>query len=202
MLSIAKRYPARGAAALLLLLLIWYAVAFYVRLARQAEFPLPQETATAFLRLLANQDKILDHSLYAHLGASLERWFMGYTAGVAWGLGLGLAGAMLPGVGRTLAPLLSVIHLIPGLAWMPIAILLVGGNQRTAILLISLTAMPPVILSLQQGLKATPEEFIMISRMCGEGPGRRFFTVQLPAALPYLITGLRLALANSWRVVV
>ena len=118
------------------------------------------------------------------------------------GLSLGLLSNWLPALGRALKPLISLLHLIPGLAWIPIAILVVGINDQTAILLIMLTALPPVALSLDQGMKTTPKEYAMVAAMCGDGPLRRFLLVSLPAALPHLLSGMRLGLANSWRVVV
>ena len=184
------------------LLVLWYGVAIYVRSTRQAPFPLPGEIAVELFNLLSTRQKLLDHSLYAHIFASLQRWFWGYAGGVGLGLGTGLLATLWQIFGNVLMPLISFIHLIPGLAWIPIAILVVGINSKTSILLIVLTTMPPVSLSLNQGLAAVPKEFLMISRMCGDRPGRRFFAVQLPASLPHLLTGLRLALANSWRVVV
>lgn len=183
-------------------LLIWYAAAFYVRVVRGADFPLPGAVWAGFCELVSGRELLLDHRLSAHLAASLRRWLLGYGGGVLAGLGLGLMSCRFPLLGRACRPLISLLHLVPGLAWIPIAILLVGINNQTAIFLIMLTALPPVALSLDQGLKTTPEEYLMVSAMCGDGSGRRFFAVSLPAALPQLLTGLRLALGNSWRVVV
>ena len=166
-------------------------------------FPLPGETAATFWRLLSGRELLLDHRLSAHLGASLKTLDHGLRRRGRRRTRAGSARSPGPRPRpRASCPWFPLLHLIPGLAWIPIAILLVGINNQTAMLLIMLTALPPVALSLEQGLKTVPEEYQMIGRMCGDGPGRRFFAITLPAALPQLITGLRLGLANSWRVVV
>jgi len=185
-----------------LLVAIWYGLAFFLRTTRQVPFPLPGETISGMIRLLANRDLLLNHSLYEHIAASFQRWLSGYAIGVSGGIGIGMLITLFPPVRAALLPLVSFVHLVPGLAWIPVAILTVGIGNRTAIMLIALTTLPPVTISLTNGMASVSREFIMVSRMCGDCRWQRFFFVQLPATLPYLLTGLRLGLANSWRVVV
>lgn len=186
----------------LLLAALWYGIAIYLRTVRQVPFPRPDEVLTGAFRLLAGDELLLDRALTTHIGASFRRWFSGYAIGAGAGLGLGLLIVLLPRTKSAVMPLVSLIHLVPGLAWIPIAILIAGLGNGTAVMLLALTTMPPVAISLADGMAAVPRDFLLVSRMCGDRPWRRFLRVQLPAALPHLLTGLRLGLANSWRVVV
>lgn len=202
MASVCRRFFRSWIPPVALFIFVWYGVGLFLREIRGAPFPLPGETACGMLRMLAERELLLNHTIFAHVAASFQRWLGGYVIGVGGGLGIGLLITLFPAAGAAVMPLVSLVHLVPGLAWIPVAILAAGIGNSTAIMLIALTAFPPVAISLANGIQAVPGEFIMVSLMCGDGRWRRFFRVQLPAALPHLVTGLRLALANSWRVVV
>ncbi len=187
---------------LVLALVIWKGLALGLAACNQVSFPGPGEVLAEFWRLLSGQENLLGYPLGSHIASSLALWAGGYGAGLALGLLLGLMMVVVPALEAALAPLVFFIHLVPGLAWIPVVVLVVGIGPATTVLLIALTAFPPVTVSLVDGIRAVPQEFIMVSGMCGDSPLQRFFRVQLPSTLPHLMSGLRLALANSWRVVV
>lgn len=187
---------------LLLAFVLWEALVAGLEYFRGVPFPGPGEVFRESILLISGREKLLGHSFMAHIEASLSRWAEGYFTGLAAGLFLGLVMAVAPRVEAVLSPLIFLIHLVPGLAWIPVVILIAGIGPSTTVLLIALTAFPPITISLIGGIRAVPDEYITVSGMCGDSMLRRFFCVQLPAALPHLMSGLRLALANSWRVVV
>jgi ABC-type nitrate/sulfonate/bicarbonate transport system permease component len=185
-----------------LFLLFWQGFAQFMVTFRQVPFPGPASVIQELFSLVSGNEKLLGYTIFHHVGASLTRWGIGYGIGVGAGILAGLILALSPILELSLFPLVSLVHLVPGLAWIPVAILTVGIGPRTAILLIALTAFPPITVSLRGGMKAVPSEYILVSRMCGDSALRRFVLVQIPAALPHLMSGLRVGLANSWRVVV
>ena len=187
---------------ILLTVILWWGVSLGIQEFRGVPFPGPGDVFREFILLISGHEMLLGHTFAAHIEASLSRWAEGYLTGLAAGLFLGLLMAISPRVDELVSPLIFLIHLVPGLAWIPVVILITGIGHSTTVLLIALAAFPPVTISLSGGTRAVPDEYLMVSGMCGDSMLRRFFCVQLPAALPHLMSGLRLALANSWRIVV
>lgn len=184
-----------------LLWIIWKAVSFALMRLKGVSFPTPEDVVLQFLSCMGGE-QILGHSLWLHTFATIKRWLLGYATGIAAGMGIGLVCAMSEWLTMAFYPLVFMFQMVPGLAWIPIAILIAGIGNETAIFMIAISSFAPIAIGLMDGMKAVPAEYLCVSRMCGDTRLRRFFLVQLPAALPLFITGLRLALANSWRVVV
>jgi ABC-type nitrate/sulfonate/bicarbonate transport system permease component len=111
---------------------LWQAIAWDVTRRRGIPFPTPVECARALGELLAGTP-YLDHSIYHHLYVSFERWVEGFGLG----LGGGLAHAFLVGWWRPLRritmPTVEVLQVVPGLAWIPVAILLFGLNHTATV---------------------------------------------------------------------
>lgn len=182
-------------------LAFWAGLALLVRETRGVPFPGPGETGLRLLRLLMGQE-LLNHSIYTHVGASLARWIMGFVAGSLLAVVVAMLVGMSRMVGHIVMPLVNVLQLVPGLAWIPLAILLFGlGNQAT-IFMIIVTALPPVVLNMVAGIRGVSEQHLRVARMAGAGPADVFLRVLLPGSVAHLMSGLRVALGNSWRVVV
>lgn len=94
------------------------------------------------------------------------------------------------------------MQVIPGLAWIPVAILLFGLNQAATVAIITLTTFPAVAIAGVMGVRSVDARYVRAARMCGAGPWALFATVFLPGALPHLLSGLRIALGAAWRVLV
>jgi ABC-type nitrate/sulfonate/bicarbonate transport system permease component len=103
---------------------------------------------------------------------------------------------------RLLMPLVYVLQLVPGLAWIPIAILLFGIGNRATVFMIAVTALAPVAVNMVAGIRGAAQEHLRVARMAGAGRWQTFAHVLLPGAVPHLLSGLRVGLGNSWRVVV
>jgi ABC-type nitrate/sulfonate/bicarbonate transport system permease component len=144
----------------------------------------------------------LDHSIYHHLYVSFERWAEGFGIG----LGTGLAYAFLVGWWRPLRritmPTVEVLQVVPGLAWIPVAILLFGLNHTATVAMIALTTFPAVAIAGVMGIHSVDKRYIRAGRMFGANPLTLFATVFVPGALPHLLSGLRIALGAAWRVLV
>jgi ABC-type nitrate/sulfonate/bicarbonate transport system permease component len=184
-----------------LVLLVWSAVAHHVRATKGAPFPGPVEVLRHAAALLGGRP-LLGHSLLAHAGSSLGRWAVGFLGGCVAALLIGSAVGASRVLERLLMPVVHALQLIPGLAWTPVAILLFGISQKATVFMIFITAVSPVAVNLVAGIRATSEQHLRVARMAGAGRWAVFTRVLLPSSVPHLLSGLRVGLGMSWRVVV
>jgi ABC-type nitrate/sulfonate/bicarbonate transport system permease component len=140
--------------------------------------------------------------IWDHVGASLLRTTMGFVSGSICGVIVGLAMGYSPIVSSALAPFFSFIRPIPAIAYIPMVILWFGIGEFSKILLIFIASFLYVALNTAAGVKAVPQDLIRVARTLGANHARLFFLVILPESLPYVMLGLKVALALSWAVVV
>lgn len=182
-----------------LILAIWYGVSVAAELNKGIDFPDPLETATRLLELLRGSS-LHDASIYRHIYASLMRWIKGFAMAVGGGVLLGLGAGWWRLMYINVAPLLHILQLIPGLAWIPVALLLYGIGEEATIFILAITAFTPIAISTMDGVRQVDTGYIRAARMLGAGRRAMFMHVLLPAALPSMLTGLRIGLGNGWRV--
>ncbi|MFW5750471.1 MAG: ABC transporter permease [Planctomycetota bacterium] len=182
-------------------LALWQGVATVVTVTRGVPFPTPWQ-CIALLAELAGGRAFLDHSIYHHLAVSVQRWAEGFGIGLGAGLIYALCAGWWRPVRRLTMPTVEVLQVIPGLAWIPVAILLFGLNHTATVAMIALTAFPAVAISGVMGVRSVDARFVRAGRMCGAGPAALFATVFLPGAAAHLLSGLRIALGAAWRVLV
>ncbi|HEY6928894.1 MAG TPA: ABC transporter permease [Thermoanaerobaculia bacterium] len=129
---------------------------------------------------------------------------------VAWGYGLALTlgipiGALLgwrAGAARAVNPVIQFLRPISPLAWIPVAIVLFGVKDAAAIFLIFLASLFPIVVATANGVRGVPSMYSNAGRNFGLSGYRLLSRVVLPAALPEILTGLRIALGVAWIVVV
>jgi len=197
----AGRQIALGLAPVVLVWLIWEMVARGVMALKGIPFPTPGTTLGQLFRLLAGKP-LLEHSLYTHLANSLGRWGVGFGLAAVIGLGTGLLLGRWTGLDRVARPIVYVLQLVPGLAWIPIALLLFGVGEKATVFMIFVTALAPIVINTVAGVQGVPPDYIRAAQMMGASTRSLFFRVLLPAAVPHLLSGLRVGLANGWRVLV
>lgn len=188
-------------APLLFILVLWQATAFGVGHWRGAPFPTPWQTFQQLTTLLCGQP-LAGKSLYHHLGISLLRWTSAFILAAGAGILYGILAGHWRWLERATAPLPHLLLLIPGLAWIPVAILVFGIGEGATLFMITITAFAPIALATHNGIRQVDITFIRAARMLGATERALFFQIQLPAALPALIAGLRIGFGNSWRVLV
>jgi sulfonate transport system permease protein len=136
--------------------------------------------------------------LWQYTAISTQRVLLGFAIGGALGL---LVGAIV-GLSRLgdilLAPTLGAIRAVPSLAWIPLLILWFKIGEESKIILISIGAFFPVYTIVASALRHVDRQLIEAGRAFGLRGVRLFTTVQLPAVVPAVISGLRLALAQAW----
>lgn len=188
-------------APILLVLIGWQIVATTIFYVREVPFPTPYSTLTRMLQLMGGEH-LLDHSIYAHTLDSLGRWGVGFIAAAGAGMAFGLAAGWWPTVERLSMPSVHIIQLIPGLAWIPVAILIFGIGERATFFMISITAFAPIAINAVSGVKRVDETYVRAARMLGASRRTLFLRVLIPGALPQILSGLRIGLGNGWRVLV
>lgn len=186
---------------IVLVIIIWYAVALVVTLWRGVPFPTPLGTAGRLVQALGGAT-LVDHSLYRHIGDSLVRWLAGFLAASCCGIAFGLAAGWWKTFEKITMPIVHILQLIPGLAWIPVAILMFGVGETSTFFLIAVTAFTPVAINVVSGVKQVDAMYIRAGRMLGAEGKTLFLRVLLPGALPQIISGLRIGLGNGWRVLV
>jgi NitT/TauT family transport system permease protein len=159
-------------------------------------FPSPLAVARA-IGVLAQRGVLL-----AYTRDSLLRVAAGYLLALAVGLPLGLAMGLSARLGRALNPVVQVLRPISPLAWVPVAIVLFGIHDAAAIYLIFVASLFPITVAAMHGVQGVPPVLLQAARNFGLSPAALLLRVMLPAALPRVLSGLRVALGVAWLVVV
>jgi NitT/TauT family transport system permease protein len=174
---------------------IWEAIA-HLGLFPAQLFPPLETIAAVFVRLTASG--VLPH----HAFDTLIR----LTAGFALAAVFGIAAGVLMGRSRRaediLLPLVSIGAPIPGLAYAPLFLLWFGPGNVPAVALVAFVSAFPIIYNSWTGVKAVKEIWLRSAQAMGADDRRLFRHVIVPGALPYIVTGLRLGLAQAWRILV
>ena len=176
-----------------LLVLAWHAL---VVVSGSAIFPSPMEVLRGVVELAQKG------VLASYIGDSLWRVTCGYVIALALGIPLGLALGWYPAAAAALNPVIQVLRPISALAWIPIAIVLFGVTNLAAIFLIFLASFFPIVVATMNGVRNVPMMYLSAGRNFGLSVPALFARVILPAALPRVLTGLRVALGVAWLVVV
>jgi len=137
------------------------------------------------------------HALY-----TLERVLIGGALAVAAGLPLGILMGRYRAVEGFVLPLASALMPIPSLAWVPVFILWFGLGNTVAILIVFYAALFPMLLNTWSGVRAVNPLWLRAASAMGADETALFWKVMIPAASPFIITGLRQAFLRAWIAVV
>src|SRR5262249_60007560 len=134
--------------------------------------------------------------------SSLFRVTWAYLAAVAIGVPLGLVMGWFARAYQSLNPLVQIMRPISPIAWIPVAIVWFGITEMTPVFLIFLASLFPVTTSAAAAVQNIQTVYVRAARNFGLGPVRMLLRVILPATLPQILTGLRIALGVAWLVLV
>ncbi|KZX20886.1 ABC transporter permease [Rathayibacter tanaceti] len=181
-----------GGATLPVVLLLAWQIATATGLVPVSVFPSPAMVWAAGVDLAQRGD------LGQDIAISTQRVLIGFALGSVLGL---VVGALF-GLSRiwevVLGPTLGAIRAVPSLAWVPLLLLWMGIGEESKITLITIGAFFPVFTTVATALGHVDRHLVEAGRAFGLSGVRLFTTVQLPAVIPSVISGLRLALAQSW----
>jgi NitT/TauT family transport system permease protein/sulfonate transport system permease protein len=144
----------------------------------------------------------LDGSLWENLEASLERVATGYLVACAVGLTLGLICGWWRTISDLIRPVIEALRPIPPLAWVPIAILWFGLGDASAYFLVFLGCVFPIFLATFTAIRSLDPDQLNAAACLGARPWQMLRDVLIPASLPIIMPGLRLALGIGWMCVV
>ena len=174
---------------------IWEIVAWVGVFPRRL-FPTIEEVASAFARLTANG------ILPLHAIETVVRLLAGFTLAAVFGVTIGVLMARSRRAEDIFLPLVSICAPIPGLAYAPLFLLWFGLGNFSSVLLVGFVSAFPIIFNSWTGVKAVKEIWVRSAQSMGADDQRLFRHVILPGALPYILTGMRLGLAQAWRILV
>jgi len=175
--------------------LVWEAVA-HAGLFPPRLFPPLETVAAALARLTASG--ILPH----HAAETLLRLTAGFGLAAILGVAIGIAMGRSRRAEDIFLPLVSIGAPIPGLAYTPLFLLWFGLGNFSTVLLVGFVSAFPIVFNTWTGVKAVKEIWVRSAQSMGADQRRLFRHVILPGALPYVLTGLRLGLAQAWRILV
>lgn len=140
--------------------------------------------------------------LLSYLLASIGRLLLGCVVAFVIAVPLGYAIGSSRITDRIFSPLISITQPIPGIAWIPLAILWFGLGPTAVGFIIFLSAFFPIVLNTTTGVRTVTRELIRVGRVFQFSHRMMVFDVVLPGALPYIVTGVRLGFGYGWRALV
>jgi ABC-type nitrate/sulfonate/bicarbonate transport system permease component len=147
-------------------------------------------------------DMAVRGQLWIHLAATLERVALGFGAGAALGVGLGLAAGHFTPIRHVVEPLVELLRPIPPLAMLPMFIVWVGIGETSKVGFITYATFFPIFLTTITGVRQIDPLLLRAAQSLGARGVGLFTRVILPAALPDILTGLRLGVALAFFVIV
>src|SRR3979490_550646 len=136
----------------------------------------------------------IDKGLFWHLSASLQRVALGYSLAAIVGVALGTLIGQSVWAMRGLDPLFQVLRTIPPLAWLPLALAAFRDGQPSAIFVIFITSIWPIIINTAVGIRNIPQDYRNVAAVVQLNPLEFFTKIMIPAAAPYIFTGLRIGI--------
>jgi nitrate/nitrite transport system permease protein len=134
--------------------------------------------------------------------ASLQRVALGYALAAVAGIALGVLVGQSNLAMRGLDPIFQVLRTVPPLAWLPLSLAAFRDGEPSAIFVIFITAIWPIIINTAVGIRNIPPDYRNVARVLRLNGPEYFAKIMLPAAAPYIFTGLRIGIGLSWLAIV
>ena len=143
-----------------------------------------------------------DKGLGIQLAYSIGRVMLGYAIAVCVAIPTGFVIGMSPLMNKALNPFIQLLKPISPLAWMPLALYTIKDSAVSAIFVIFICSLWPMMINTAFGVSAVRKEWLNVARTLEVRPLRKAFTVILPAAAPTILTGMRISIGIAWLVIV
>jgi nitrate/nitrite transport system permease protein len=173
--------------------------------AGKSAIPTPWDVAAKLVSAL--QDPFYDRGpndkgVGTQLAYSLARVLLGFGLAMVVAIPLGFLIGMSPLMGAALNPFVQVLKPISPLAWMPLALYTIKDSNQSAIFVIFICSVWPMLTNTAFGVSGVRREWLNVARTLEVGAWRRAITVILPAAAPTIFTGMRISIGIAWLVIV
>jgi bicarbonate transport system permease protein len=143
-----------------------------------------------------------DKGLFWQVFSSLQRVAIGYSLAAIVGITLGVIVGLNRRISKGLDPIFQILRTVPPLAWVPIALAALQQNQPAALFVIFITAIWPILINTAVGVRQIPQDYNNVAQVLQLPKSEYFFKILLPAALPYIFTGLRIAIGLAWLAII
>lgn len=143
-----------------------------------------------------------DKGIGIQLAYSIYRVLTGYFAAALVAIPLGFVVGMSPLMHKALNPYIQVLRPISPLAWMPLALFIIKDSERSAIFVIFICSIWPMLINTAFGVANVRKDWISVARTHELGALKTAFQVILPAAAPTILTGMRISIGIAWLVIV
>lgn len=153
--------------------------------------PSPKTVVETIVRMIA------DGSLWSHISASLVRIGLGFLAGAAAGVVIGILMGIFPKFDKAMTLFVGILRPIPIIALIPIFILWLGIGEESKITIIILGTFWPVLINTIHGVKSVDKKLLELSKVLKKGNVRTLIHIIIPSAFPMIFTGIRLGAGNS-----
>jgi bicarbonate transport system permease protein len=140
--------------------------------------------------------------LFWQVLASLQRVAIGYSLAAIVGVSVGIITGVSVTMNRALDPIFQFLRTVPPLAWVPLSLAALRQNEPAALFVIFITAVWPILINTAVGVQQIPQDYNNVAKVLKLSKQKYFFKILLPAALPYIFTGLRIAVGLSWLAII
>lgn len=143
-----------------------------------------------------------DKGLGLQILASLGRVAIGFSLSAIVGIALGILIGINSFIYRAVDPIFQVLRTVPPLAWLPLSLAAFQQSNPSAIFVIFITSVWPIIINTTVGVQQIPQDYRNVARVLRLSGAKFFFKILIPSALPYIFTGLRIGIGLSWLAIV
>jgi nitrate/nitrite transport system permease protein len=171
----------------------------------KSSLPAPSKVITDAWDLIADpfyDNGGIDKGIFWHLIKSLSRVGIGYSLAAVVGIALGVLVGQSMWAMRGLDPIFQVLRTIPPLAWLPLSLAGFRDAQPSALFVIFITSIWPIIINTAVGVRNIPQDYRNVAAVIRLSWWEVFYKITLPATVPYIFTGLRIGVGLAWLAIV
>jgi NitT/TauT family transport system permease protein/sulfonate transport system permease protein len=193
-----QQKAAAAAVSVISFLLMWHLVVQFTRLGLLLPAP-----GTVILKFFKNfYTPIGPYTLGGHILFSLSRVMVGFTLASCAGIFLGLVMGWNRNIEALVRPLFEIIRPIPPIAWISLAVLWFGLGESSKYFIIFISGFANITINVYTGARSVDPTLVGVAQMLGTKKNQLFTNVVIPSAIPYIFTGLQIAISSSWAAVV
>jgi len=186
---------------IIILLVIWQVLVMVTRSSLPGPIKVVQDTWLLLLYPFYDRGGT-DKGLGLQVFESLKRVAAGYTLAAIVGVSLGVVVGLNSRLAKGLNPVFNILRTVPPLAWVPIALAALQQNQPAALFVIFITAVWPILINTAVGVRQIPQDYRNVAQVLQLPRSEFFLKILIPSALPYIFTGLRIAIGLAWLAII
>lgn len=180
---------------------VWWLITDGLSLFKGTVLPSPMVVAQTFAKKMTSTAPD-GATLPQHIISSLKIALSGYLMGVVIGTPVGILMAWYKRVDLFVRPVFDLIRPIPGIAWIPLMIIMFGIGMTSKVVTIFLSACVPCVLNSYTGIRQTKDVHLWVGQTFGASNFQMLIHIAIPTALPMVMTGVRVALGSSWTTII